>query len=45
LKANRTASILRVKMDLGRPDRPHQGGMNIKLHAVIDSDGRPLSLS
>jgi transposase len=43
LKAHRTASSLRVKRGPWAADRPHQGGMNTKLHAVSDADGRPLS--
>ncbi|WP_338469021.1 IS5 family transposase [Sphingomonas sp. gentR] len=43
LKAHRTASSLRVKGDLGRLIGRTKGGMNTKLHAVSDADGRPLS--
>ncbi|MEG8055019.1 IS5 family transposase [Sphingomonas aerolata] len=43
LKAHRTASSLRVKEDLGRLIGRTKGGMNTKLHAVSDADGRPLS--
>ena len=43
LKAHHTASSLRVKGDLGRLIGRTKGGMNTKLHAVGDADGRPLS--
>ena len=44
LKAHRTASSLRVKKgDLGRLIGRTKGGMNTKLHAVTDANGRPLS--
>ena len=44
LKAHRTASSLRVKKgDLGRLIGRTKGGMNTKLHAVADANGRPLS--
>ncbi|MDZ7894502.1 MAG: IS5 family transposase [Sphingobium sp.] len=44
LKAHRTASSLRVKK--GNPGRligRTKGGMNTKLHAVTDANGRPIS--
>ncbi|MGN6363824.1 IS5 family transposase [Asticcacaulis taihuensis] len=45
LKAHRTASSLRVKKgDLGRLIGRTKGGMNTKLHAVTDGNGRPISL-
>ncbi|MBW6524631.1 IS5 family transposase [Sphingomonas sp. RHCKR47] len=44
LKAHRTASSLRVKKgNLGRLIGRTKGGMNTKLHAVADANGRPLS--
>ncbi|WP_375272705.1 IS5 family transposase [Sphingomonas sp.] len=44
LKAHRTASSLRVKKGArGRLIGRTKGGMNTKLHAVSDADGRPLS--
>jgi transposase len=44
LKAHRTASSLRVKKGgLGRLIGRTKGGMNTKLHAVTDANGRPLS--
>lgn len=43
LKVHRTASSLRVKEGCGPPDRPHEGGINTKLHAVTDTNGRPIS--
>ena len=43
LKAHRTASSLRVKGGLGRLIGRTKGGMNTKLHAVADANGRPLS--
>ena len=43
LKAHRTASSLRVKRDLGRLIGRTKSGMNTKLHAVADANGRPLS--
>src|SRR3546814_7818916 len=44
LKAPRTASSLRVKKGgLGRLIGRTKGGMNTKLHAVTDANGRPLS--
>ncbi|WP_228391861.1 IS5 family transposase [Gluconobacter aidae] len=44
LKAHRTASSLRPKKgDPGRLIDRTKGGMNTKLHAVIDQNGRPLS--
>ncbi|WP_184027349.1 IS5 family transposase [Sphingomonas yantingensis] len=44
LKAHRTASSLRVKKgNLGRLIGRTKGGMNTKLHAVADENGRPLS--
>lgn len=44
LKAHRTASSLRVKRgDLGRLIGRTKGGMNTKLHAIADANGRPLS--
>ncbi|WP_288759285.1 IS5 family transposase [uncultured Brevundimonas sp.] len=45
LKAHRTASSLRVKKGgLGRLIGRTKGGMNTKLHAVTDANGRPISL-
>ncbi|MCP3733265.1 IS5 family transposase [Sphingomonas sp. MG17] len=44
LKAHRTASSLAVKKgNLGRLIGRTKGGMNTKLHAVTDANGRPLS--
>ncbi|QQX91222.1 IS5 family transposase [Gluconobacter sphaericus] len=44
LKAHRTASSLRFKKgDPGRLIGRTKGGMNTKLHAVTDQNGRPLS--
>ncbi|HCW59395.1 IS5 family transposase [Sphingobium lactosutens] len=44
LKAHRTASSLAVKRgNLGRLIGRTKGGMNTKLHAVTDANGRPLS--
>ena len=43
LKAHRTASSLRVERRFSAADRPHQGGLNTKLHAANDADGRPFS--
>nr|WP_302054193.1 IS5 family transposase [Sphingomonas tagetis] len=43
LKAHRTASSLAKKGDLGRLIGRTKGGMNTKLHAVTDANGRPLS--
>ncbi|MDK8187159.1 MULTISPECIES: IS5 family transposase [Sphingomonas] len=44
LKAHRTASSLQVKKgNLGRLIGRTKGGMNTKLHAVADANGRPLS--
>ncbi|MCP4026638.1 MAG: IS5 family transposase [Sphingomonas sp.] len=44
LKAHRTASSLRGKKGgLGRLIGRTKGGMNTKLHAVTDAEGRPLS--
>jgi|TARA_X000000368_G_scaffold374763_1_gene326681 hypothetical protein len=43
LKAHRTASSLRVKKGLGRLIGRTKGGMNTKLHAVTDANGRPIS--
>ena len=51
LKPHRTASSLRLKRGSWPPDRAHQmpapakagGGMNTKLHALADANGRPLS--
>ncbi|HEY0959733.1 MAG TPA: IS5 family transposase [Novosphingobium sp.] len=44
LKAHRTASSLRVKKgNLGRLIGRTKGGMNTKLHAITDANGRPLS--
>ncbi|BAU38479.1 transposase [Acetobacter pasteurianus NBRC 101655] len=44
LKAHRTASSLRLKKgDPGRLIGRTKGGMNTKLHAVTDQNGRPLS--
>ncbi|MEP9403130.1 IS5 family transposase [Sphingomonas sp. VNH70] len=44
LKAHRTASSLRVKKgNLGRLIGRTKGGMNTKLHALADANGRPLS--
>ncbi|MBK1976572.1 MULTISPECIES: IS5 family transposase [Brevundimonas] len=45
LKAHRTASSLRGKKGgLGRLIGRTKGGMNTKLHAVTDANGRPISL-
>ncbi|WP_461343855.1 IS5 family transposase [Brevundimonas sp. GN22] len=45
LKAPRTASSLRVKKGAcGRLIGRTKGGMNTKLHAVTDANGRPISL-
>ena len=45
LKAHRTASSLGVKKGgLGRLIGRTKGGMNTKLHAVTDANGRPISL-
>lgn len=44
LKAHRTASSLAVKKGLGRLIGGTKGGMNTKLHAVTDANGRPISL-
>ncbi|MFS0739345.1 IS5 family transposase [Brevundimonas sp. 3P9-tot-E] len=45
LKAHRTASSLAVKKgNLGRLIGRTKGGMNTKLHAVTDANGRPISL-
>ena len=45
LKAHRTASSLRAKKGgLGRLIGRTKGGMNTKLHAVTDANGRPISL-
>ncbi|MFT9297311.1 IS5 family transposase [Gluconobacter sp. P5B12] len=44
LKAHRTASSLRFKKgDPGRLIGRTKGGMNTKLHAITDQNGRPLS--
>nr|WP_249201496.1 IS5 family transposase [Gluconobacter sphaericus] len=43
LKALRTASSLAKKGDPGRLIGRTKGGMNTKLHAVTDQNGRPLS--
>ncbi|GAN91581.1 transposase [Gluconobacter frateurii M-2] len=44
LKVHRTASSLRLKKgDPGRLIGQTKGGINTKLHAVSDSNGRPLS--
>lgn len=44
LEAHRTASSLRLKKgDPGRPIGRTRGGMDTKLHAVTDQNGRPLS--
>ncbi|RYE72779.1 MAG: IS5 family transposase [Oxalobacteraceae bacterium] len=44
LKAHRTASSLRVKKGgFGRLIGRTKGGLNTKLHAVTDANGRPLS--
>lgn len=43
LKAHRTASSLRVKRGAGRLIGRTKGGMNTKLHAVTDANGRPVS--
>jgi Transposase and inactivated derivatives len=43
LKAHRTASSLAVKKGGGRLIGRTKGGMNTKLHAVTDANGRPLS--
>jgi len=44
LKAHRTASSLRLKKgDPGRLIGRTKGGMNTKLHAITDQNGRPLS--
>ncbi|WP_128115296.1 IS5 family transposase [Brevundimonas diminuta] len=45
LKAHRTASSLRGKKGgLGRLIGRTKGGMNTKLHAITDANGRPISL-
>lgn len=44
LKAHRTASSLRVKRNVGRLIGRTKGGMNTKLHAVTDANGRPSSV-
>ncbi len=41
LKAHRTASSLRLKRGSGRLIGRTKGGMNTKLHAVSDAQGRP----
>jgi transposase len=41
--AHRTASSLRVKKGAGRLIGRTKGGMNAKLHAVTDANGRPIS--
>ena len=43
LKAHLHGIGLRVKRDFGRLIGRTKGGMNTKLHAVGDADGRPLS--
>ncbi len=43
LKADRTASSPRVKERLGALIGRTKGGMNTKLHAVTDANGRPIS--
>ncbi len=43
LKAHRTASSLRVKRGAERLIGRTKGGMNTKLHAVTDANGRPIS--
>ncbi len=43
LTAHRTAKSLAVKKGLGRLIGRTKGGMNTKLHAVADANGRPLS--
>lgn len=42
LKAHRTASSLRLKRGRGRLIGRTKGGMNTKLHAVTDANGRPI---
>ena len=45
LKAHRTATSLAVKKEgRGRLIGRTKGGMNTKLHAICDSQGRPLNL-
>nr|WP_252865517.1 IS5 family transposase [Brevundimonas diminuta] len=44
LKAHRTASSLGKKGGLGRLIGRTKGGMNTKLHAITDANGRPISL-
>ena len=45
LKAHRTASSLRLKRGAWPPDRlERKAGMNTKLHAVTDREGRPVRL-
>ncbi|MGN5374403.1 IS5 family transposase [Sphingomonas hankookensis] len=43
LKAHRTAASLRLKRGLGRLIGRTKGGLNTKLHALADANGRPLS--
>ncbi len=43
LKAHRTASSLRLKRRSCRLIGRTKGGMNTKLHAIADANGRPLS--
>lgn len=43
LKADRTASSPRVEEGLGALIGRTKGGMNTKLHAVTDANGRPFS--
>jgi len=43
LKAGRTPSSLGVKRDLGPLIGRTKGGINTKLHAATDANGRPLS--
>jgi len=43
LKAHCTASSWQLKRGLGRLIGRTKGGMNTKLHAVADANGRPLS--
>ena len=43
LKTHRTATSMGVKRGRGRLTGRTKGGMNTKLHAVCDSQGRPIS--
>lgn len=44
LKAHRKASSLQRDRGLGRLIGRTKGGMNTKLHAVTDTNGRPISI-